>query len=390
MGNNLYSIIPYKSHLIKLEDPIRARAYYKKYAVDLISGSKISYDFDNWILEVKKNKISKTFDHPRVIHLFYELGFLIEKEFDLLEDSSLLAIDCEFKNFKKVSLKSTKKIELKTISYPDPSDYEKSFEEGYSELVKGNCYQFNLTYPFLYSFSEDYSPMDFISALWRSPSKRGEFGSATYIPYFKKLFLSNSPECLFQFKGKTLSSMPIKGTLKRVDNADWKILWRTLVQDKKSQAELYMISDLLRNDLSRIEKPRAVIVKKNFPKFVPGLLHQYSQIDVELGMDVDLWRVIQKIFPGGSITGAPKVRAMRLIHKLEKRQRGFYCGSTVILFKKMKSASINIRSSEIDFNQDKRTLLYQAGGAITLLSSFKEEYKEMTYKEESFIHTLTL
>ena len=105
---------------------------------------------------------------------------------------------------------------------------------------------------------------------------------------------------------------------------------------------------------------------------------------------MNLWRVIEKIFPGGSITGAPKLRAMRLIHKLEKRPRGFYCGSTIILFKNMKSASINIRSSEIDFSPNKRTLLYQAGGGITLLSSVDEEYKEMTYKHDSFMRTLTL
>lgn len=389
-GHNLFSIIPYKDQLIKLENPIKAIAYYKSYAIDLLTGQKFSYDFNNWILEIQKTKISKVFNRPKVIHLFYELGFLIEKEFDLLEETSLLAIDCEFKTFKKISIESNRSIKLNVQSIPDEDLYKKAFKEGYAELLKGNCYQFNLTCPFLFSFSHDYSPLDFISALWRSPSKRGEFGSATYVPYLKKLFLSNSPECLFQFKETTLSTMPIKGTLKREDNVEWKMLWRNLVRDKKSQAELFMISDLLRNDLSRIEKPRAVIVKKKFPKIVPGLLHQYSQIDVELGTDVDLWRVIEKIFPGGSITGAPKLRAMRLIHKLEKRQRGFYCGSTIILFKEMKSASINIRSSEIDFSEGKQTLLYQAGGGITLLSNAEDEYKEMTYKQESFIHTLTL
>jgi anthranilate/para-aminobenzoate synthase component I len=184
--------------------------------------------------------------------------------------------------------------------------------------------------------------------------------------------------------------MPIKGTLKRVENENWKPLWKKLVSDKKSQAELFMISDLLRNDLSRIEKPRAQIVKKKYPKLVPGLIHQYSQIDVELSDDVNLWRVIEKIFPGGSITGAPKVRAMKLIHELEKRNRGFYCGSTLILLKEMKSASINIRSSEISFSPNEKKLLYQAGGGITLMSNVFEEYCEMTYKHDSFISTLTL
>ena len=81
---------------------------------------------------------------------------------------------------------------------------------------------------------------------------------------------------------------------------------------------------------------------------------------------------------------------MRLIHKLENRERGFYCGSTVILFKKMKSASINIRSSTLKFDEFEGQLIYQAGGGITLLSQTEDEYKEMTYKVESFIDTLTL
>ena len=109
---------------------------------------------------------------------------------------------------------------------------------------------------------------------------------------------------------------------------------------------------------------------------------------MELSAFIDLWSVISKVFPGGSITGAPKKRAMRLIHSLEKRERGFYCGSTLIFYQQMKSASINIRSAVIDF--ENQTLLYQAGGGITLLSDALDEFKEMTYKRDSFIHTLTL
>ena len=85
---------------------------------------------------------------------------------------------------------------------------------------------------------------------------------------------------------------------------------------------------------------------------------------------------------------APKKRAMKLLIALEQRERGFYCGSTLILYKHMKSASINIRSAVIDF--EGHTLVYQAGGGITLLSKVKDEFEEMTYKHDSFIRTLTL
>lgn len=385
---NLFSVIPYKDQLIKLAGANKAIAYYRHHAVDLLTGSSFLYDFNNWIEENQLILLNTNFDNPRVIHLLYELGFLIEKEFHLLSVDTMLVIDIEFNSFQEILPADFSKIHLDLINSPDLDDYKKSFEVGYQELLKGNCYQFNLTYPYLFSFEKGLRAEDFIFSLWRDKTSWGAYGSATYIPFFKKLFLSNSPECLFQFKEKTLSAMPIKGTLKRLDTEDWRPIWKCLVNDKKSQAELYMISDLLRNDLSRIEFPRAQIVKKKFPKLVPGLLHQCSQIDVELSASVNLWRVIEKIFPGGSITGAPKKRAMRLINELEKRERGFYCGSTIILFKEMKSASINIRSSVVDF--ENYSLLYQAGGGITLLSDVEDEYKEMTYKRDSFIHTLTL
>jgi para-aminobenzoate synthetase component 1 len=389
--NKFFSIIPYKDHCIELDEPLSAIAYYKNHTIDLITGKKINSHFSEWILTAEKILMAEFCHEPRVIHLFYELGFLIENELTLLDEETLLAIDCTFGRIKKITIPACKhKIQLTKISSPNFSDYESAFKEGYAELVKGNCYQFNLTYPFAYTFENHYTPKDFIFSLWRNPIARGAFATATYIPYFNKMFLSNSPECLFQYKDSILSSMPIKGTLKRVENVGWRDQWKILSSDKKSQAELYMISDLLRNDLSRIEKPRAQIVKKKFPKLVPGLLHQFSQIDVQLGPQVTLWRVIEKLFPGGSITGAPKVRAMRLINKLEKRKRGFYCGSTILLYKKMKSASINIRSSEITFCEGNNILLYQAGGGITLMSEVLDEFQEMTYKHDSFIHTLTL
>lgn len=385
--HKLFSIIPYKGQLIKLENASRATAYYRHYQIDLLSGEKVAHDFNDWIEANQNVFLSSLGATPRIIHLFYELGFLIERAFDLLSDEALLVVDLHYENFKVIDRPVAGEIELELVSYPAMDDYRLAYQEGYAELLKGNCYQFNLTFPFVYSFQPKYKPLDFIFALWKKRENRGAFGSATYIPYFKKLFLSNSPECLFQYKKNTISSMPIKGTILRKAKEDWKPLWKKLSADKKNQAELYMISDLLRNDLSRIELPKAIVTKKKFPKLVPGLLHQCSQIDVELSDQVSLWRVIEKIFPGGSITGAPKLRAMRLIDRLEKRERGFYCGSTIISYREMKSASINIRSSTVDFSTGH--LHYQAGGGITLLSEVREEYQEMTYKHDSFIRSLT-
>lgn len=388
--HKLFTIIPYKDHLIELESPVRAVAYYKNHAVDLLSGEIFDKKIEDFLIECEGLTLADEIQVPRIMHLFYEISFFLNMRHHELDEECILAIDIEYGRFKKIECGFHQKIELKLLSWPDEQKYKAVFEEGYAELLKGNCYQFNLTCPFVYSFSEKYSPRDFVFSLWRDEKKRGAFGSATYVPVLEKLFFSNSPECLFQIKDQILSSMPIKGTLKRSDKDNWKHLWKKLTSDKKSQAELFMITDLLRNDLSRIEKPRAQIVKEKFPKLVPGLIHQYSQVDVLLSEEVTMLKIIESLFPGGSITGAPKKRAIELIRKLEKRERNFYCGSTVILFKQMKSASINIRSAEISFCKDQRTLLYQAGGGITLLSDVDDEYKEMTYKHNSFIDGLTL
>ena len=386
--HNLFSIIPYKDQLIKLGNPITAYAYYRYHKIDLLTGASTPSHFTDWIITHQNQLMSSFQEKPRIIHLFYELGFLIENKLELLNHDVLLVIDITFTTFVEIPNKDVMAIELELIHQPTYALYRDAFEEGRAELIKGNCYQFNLTFPFTYLFKNKYEPEDFIFSLWKNVKKRGAYGSATYIPYFKKLFISNSPECLFQYKKNVLSSMPIKGTLLREKDEDLVILWDKLIKDKKNQAELFMITDLIRNDLSRIDLPRAVVVKKKFPKIVPGLLHQYSQIDVKLRDKVTLWQVIEKIFPGGSISGAPKRRAVILIKHLEKRERGFYCGSTLILNKEMKSASINIRSSVIDFNSSH--LSFQAGGGITLLSNLEEEFDEMTYKRNSFISTLTI
>ena len=386
--HSLYSIIPYKNKLIKCFNPKQAYSYYLKYRINLLTNEKEKINIEYWIEEFKSITLEYTILSPRIIHLFYEFGFITEKLFEMIDEDQLLGIDIEYRSYEEFNLIEKGKIHLSQIANPDFFNYQNKFEKGYQELLLGNCYQFNLTSAFQYSFDSSVVASDFINKLWKNKSARGAFGSATFIPFFNKLFLSNSPECLFQLNDLELITMPIKGTIKYKEGDDKKNLWNKLISDKKNQAELFMITDLLRNDLSRIELPLAKVVKKKKLISVPGLIHQCSVISVQLRRVVTLWRVIEKIFPGGSITGAPKIRAMKLIHQLENRDRGFYCGSTMILFGPMKSASINIRAGVFDFND--HTLLYQAGGGITLESSALDEFNEMTYKCESFIDTLTL
>jgi para-aminobenzoate synthetase component 1 len=389
-GHNLYSIIPYKETLLKFSEAVSARAYYKNHYIDLISGEENLFEIEGWIHELDFPVQDHTHEN-RFIHLFYELGFLFEGLSEEISSTDLLAIDIQYSKKTIVTQDiGPKKIALSLKNAPHYHDYEKKFNEGYRELQAGNCYQFNLTGEYNYSFEDELESDDFIAALWGRGNSRGAYGSATYVEFFNKLFLSNSPECLFQYSDGSLITRPIKGTLKRTSDDKKEIakLWHELRDDKKSQGELYMITDLLRNDLSRIDLPRSTVVKKKAPLLVPGLIHQFSEIEVKLRSNVTLKNILEKIFPGGSITGAPKKRVMQILSKLEKRSRGFYCGSTLVFSKGQVEASINIRSSVVDF--EKCSISYQAGGGITLLSQPQSEFDEMTYKHDSYIDILTL
>lgn len=389
-GHNLFSIIPYKNSLLKFSKAHSARAYYKNHYIDLLSGEEHLFEIEGWINELDFPVLDHKHD-KRFVHLFYELGFLFENLAEEISSTELLAIDITYSQTETITLHNkSKKIILSLKNAPHYHEYEAQFLEGYRELQAGNCYQFNLTGEYNYSFVDDLEPEDFIAALWGQSSGRGAYGSATYVEFLNKLFLSNSPECLFQYKNESLITRPIKGTLKRHsdDKEEIKKLWCELRDDKKSQGELYMITDLLRNDLSRIDLPRSVVVKKKAPLLVPGLIHQFSEIEVKLRAHVTLKNILEKMFPGGSITGAPKKRVMQILKNLEKRSRGFYCGSTLIFSKGQIEASINIRSSVVDFK--KCAVNYQAGGGITLLSQTQSEFEEMTYKHDSYIDILTL
>jgi anthranilate/para-aminobenzoate synthase component I len=388
MDNNCFTIIPYKNKLLKFDQLRSGKIIYKNYYFDLISNQKVMVKCKHWLNNIPET-VATFFNSPKVLHLFYEIGFLIENiENSLIKENSILAIELEFECFEFLRLSPSNRIRLNLKSNSDFKKYENLFNQGYKELISGNCYQFNLTQKFIYSFSEKLNAMNFVEKIWSNSNSRGAFGSATYIPMLNKLYISNSPECLFTIAENIITSMPIKGTLHFSKNDNFQNKWEQLKNDKKCESELFMIADLIRNDLSRIENPNAQVLEKKSPLLVPGLLHQFSKISISVSDKVKIKTILEKMFPGGSITGAPKKRVMKILANLEQSNRGFYCGSTCLFFGTMKSASINIRSAEVDFK--KQQLIYQAGGGITLKSEVQNEFDEMSYKVNSFIDLLTL
>ena len=202
----------------------------------------------------------------------------------------------------------------------------------------------------------------------------------------KRRFGQIPPESLFQLKRDKdqtiVQTLPIKGTVDIKKAGGKKKAWEILTRSEKDQAELYMITDLLRNDLNKIEKPVCDVIKKKVPLMAPGIMHQMSLIQISLSREVKLSRVVESLFPGGSITGAPKKRVMEILRRVENRDRGLYCGSTIFMTGTRVECYLNIRTAEIDFNTSE--LIYSAGGGITVLSDSMSEYEEMLLKVKSF------
>ena len=368
-----YTIIPFDKSWKVYSKPSSAILFGHGWKHNLITNERSTFDSPTLLEELNlENANSK-----RIIHLSYEAGYLNNKNSELLKDSQWLAVDLHYENVQEIEVPAPMPVSLDLIEAPTKEEYDKAFDEGYEHLEKGDCYQFNLTFPFIYKTENDFNSL--CSKLFSEAKNRGEYAHATYLPCLSWGILSNSPECLFNKKENFLETKPIKGTIGDEPGA-----WEKMLESEKDKAELYMITDLLRNDLNRIE-PKAKVKELRAPLKVPGLLHQYSHITLETSKNIELKKVISSLYPGGSITGAPKIRVMKILDKIESGSRGAYCGST-LFFNDDVRASINIRTAEVDTRLGE--LRYGAGGGITLLSKKEEEFLEMMGKLHSFILVL--
>jgi len=193
--------------------------------------------------------------------------------------------------------------------------------------------------------------------------------------------LSNSPERFIQITGNHVETRPIKGTRPRSNNPEEDLIYSNgLLTSEKDRAENLMIVDLLRNDLSKsCEK---VTVNKLFQlQSFANVHHLVSIIVAKLKPMQTALDVLRSCFPGGSITGAPKLRAMQIIDELEPHRRGLYCGAIgYIGFDGDMDTNIAIRTAVVSKNR----LSFYAGGGIVADSDAPKEYTETLDKASSF------
>jgi para-aminobenzoate synthetase component I len=261
-------------------------------------------------------------------------------------------------------------------------EYKASFEKVQAYIQAGDCYQVNLAHHLQASFTGD---------TWGAYKLLRSAAAAPFSAYLSDgagmSLMSLSPERFLTLHGRKVETSPIKGTRPRYDDiAADKLAAEELQGASKDRAENLMIVDLLRNDLGRSCVPGSIHVDRLFEvQSFPTVHHLVSTISGELQEGKTAWELLRDSFPGGSITGAPKRRAMQIISELEPAARGPYCGSVFYISADGRmDSNIAIRT----FLCEDNTIHCWSGGGLVSDSQWQAEYQETYDKVGRFLSLL--
>ncbi|QRE74456.1 aminodeoxychorismate synthase component I [Methylobacterium aquaticum] len=258
-----------------------------------------------------------------------------------------------------------------------PDTYARAVDRVRDYIRAGDIYQANIAQRFEAALPPGFDAF----AFYRRLRARNPAPFAAFLEIDGLTLASSSPERFLRLDGRAVETRPIKGTAPRSpDPAEDRARAEALVAHPKERAENVMIVDLLRNDLSRICAPHSVAVPTLCGlETYAGVHHLVSAVTGTLKDGADGLDLLAATFPGGSITGAPKLRAMDIITEIEGDAREAYCGAIGwIGFTGSLDTSIAIRTVMLD---ESRAVL-QAGGGVTLLSDPEAEYHETLTKAE--------
>ncbi|MBF0112782.1 MAG: aminodeoxychorismate synthase component I, partial [Desulfamplus sp.] len=272
----------------------------------------------------------------------------------------------------------------------DPTGFRSNFSKSeYIEAVKraieyikaGDIYQVNLSQRFSANFQGDSYSL-FLKLFEKNPAPFFAFVNAK-----NHQIISTSPERFIKRDGNFIETRPIKGTIRRGENADEdKELGQALLSSLKDDAELSMIVDLMRNDFGKVAVGKSVKVKEH-KRLEPydNVFHLVSIVKALLAPDRSSVDLIRATFPGGSITGCPKIRSMEIIDELESVRRHVYTGSIgYISFHNTLDLSIAIRTAVVAYGK----ISFSVGGGIVFDSDPEKEYEETLHKGRTIMDTL--
>lgn len=249
-------------------------------------------------------------------------------------------------------------------------------------ILAGEVFQANIAQRFSARLSTSFDPLAFYCQL-RSLNAAP---FAALLRYGKLTIASSSPERFLRLYGRQVETRPIKGTIARsADSKEDQRRAEILVASEKDRAENTMIVDLMRNDLSRVCTPHSIDVPALCGlESYASVHHLVSIVTGELADDQDAVSLLRACFPGGSITGAPKVRSMEIIAEIEGAARDVYCGAIgLISFNGHMDTNIAIRTVTIDDG----LASFRAGSGVTAMSDPEAEYEETLAKAQRIFDT---
>ena len=265
----------------------------------------------------------------------------------------------------------------------EKEEYKEAVRKVIRYIKEGTIYQANISQQFRAGFIGD----SFL--LFEALNRTNPAPMSAYLNCGDFKIISSSPERFLLKKGSCIESRPIKGTRPRGKNTFEDLeLRQELIKSEKDSAELAMIVDLIRNDLGKTAQPGTVAVS------APRIIEEYTNVFHSLAIVTSMLRddanpleLIRSCFPGGSVTGCPKVQAMKVIEEIEKNRRGFYCGSIgYIGFNGNFDMSIAIRT----FIEKNEHLYFNLGGGIVYDSDPQAEYEETIHKGETMFRILNM
>ncbi len=264
-----------------------------------------------------------------------------------------------------------------------PKEYHQNLQKIFDYLKKGDIYEVNFAVEYLIKELE-INPLNFFNNLTHnSPTPQSGI-----LKWNENWLICASQERFLKKKNDLLISQPIKGTIKKSQKIDFQNVL-DLYYSHKNRSENVMIVDLVRNDLNKVCEPNSVHVERLFQIQTYSYLHQMvSTIIGKPQKNISNFDIIQSLFPAGSMTGCPKIRAMQIIEELEKNGRGIYSGSIGYFYEGNFDLNVVIRS--LVWNERKKLGSFHVGGAITLNSDWESEFHECQIKAKAILKTLGL
>jgi len=351
----------------------------------------LTYDLKNDVEDLSSNNYDGL-EFPDVYFFQPQKIFLLKG--NTLETQYLRMVDDEIdidlkalKNLQDYYLEQSRKVSDNPIKIHlriHKDEYFDKVNRMLNHIHRGDIYEANFCQEF-YADNTNINPLVTYNKL--NTISKPPF--ATFLKLNDKYLLSASPERYIKKEGQTIISQPIKGTAKRSSNSEEdKILKEQLEKDPKERSENVMIVDLVRNDLSKTAIKGSVVVKELCKVYTFDQVHQMiSTIEAQVDSNVSPVDIIKATFPMGSMTGAPKISAMKIIEELEETKRGLYSGA-VGYFSPEGDFDFNVVIRSILYNASKQYVSYSVGGAITAKSDPLKEYEECLVKAKAMREVL--